>query len=117
MIMRTNTEEGQEQQTFSVQSSFGDRCMAQCRKLLGQLEDVKANIVAEFRGRLEQHQHLLELAMNEAEALAWQTEYPQLLFPTLATEKARAVAGWHARQQSLWRRTSPALIAAGWGNI
>ena len=98
MIMKTNIEDGNDQQTFKAQSSFGDRCMATCRKLLAQLENVKANVVAEFRGRLEQHQHLLELAVNEAEALAWQTEYPQLLFPTLATEKARAVAGWHARQ-------------------
>jgi hypothetical protein len=47
---------------------------------------------------------LLELAMNEAEALAWQTDFPQLFFPTLAAEKAGAVAGWHARQRRLLAR-------------
>jgi hypothetical protein len=80
---------------------------------LAQIENVKTQVIAEFRDQLDGHQHVLELAVNEAEALAWQTEFPQLLFPTLATEKAYAVAGWHSRQQSLRRRAdSPALIAA-----
>jgi hypothetical protein len=92
--------------------NFSERCIASCRKLLAQIEDVKAQVVAEFRGRLEGHQHVLELALNEAEALAWQTDFPQLFFPALATEKAGAVAQWHSRQQSLRRRTSPMLLAA-----
>jgi len=44
---------------------------------------------------------LLHLALNEAEALAWQTEYPHLVFPTLALEKAQAVANWLTRQRSM----------------
>ena len=87
------------------QMNFGGRCIDSCRKLLAQIENVKEQVVAEFRDRVEEHQHLLDLAVNEAEALAWQTEFPQLFFPTLATEKARAVTGWHLRQQSLRRRT------------
>jgi hypothetical protein len=55
---------------------------------------------------------VLELAVNEAEALAWQTGFPQLLFPTLAVEKARAVATWHEHQQSLRRQDSPVAAAA-----
>lgn len=109
--MKTTKEAGQSQ-INSAQSNFSERCIESCKKLLAQIENVKAQVVAEFRDRLEEHQHLLELAVNEAEALAWQTEFPQLLFPTLATEKAYAVTGWHLRQQSLHRRTSPALMAA-----
>ena len=110
--MKTNMEKGKGQQNFGTQLSFSERCIASCRKLLSQLEDVKENVVAEFRDRVEEHQHLLKLAVNEAEALAWQTDYPGLLFPTLATEKARAVAGWHERQHSLLRRTSSLPLAA-----
>jgi len=110
--MKTNTETGRDQNNFSAQSNFGDRCVASCRNLLAQLENVKANVVAEFRDKLEEHQHVLELAVNEAEALAWQTGFPQLFFPTLATEKARAVAGWHRQQRLIQRHTSPRLITA-----
>ena len=31
---------------------------------------------------------ILHLALNEAEALAWQNGFPELIFPTLALEKA-----------------------------
>jgi hypothetical protein len=37
--------------------------------------------------------------LNEAEALAWQTDYPQLFFPTLAMEKVQAVVSRRPRQQ------------------
>lgn len=75
------------------------------------MEKVKASIVSEFRDRLEADRHVLELAINEAEALAWETGYPQLLFPDLAIEKAHAVAGWHERQQALRHRSTPRLLA------
>jgi hypothetical protein len=110
MIMKTN--ENVSEFNVSAQPNFSDRCVASCRKLLAQLEDVKEQVVEEFRGRIEDHQHVLELAVNEAEALAWQTGFPQLFFPTLAVEKASAVTGWHQRQRFLRERTSPMLIAA-----
>ena len=107
-----NTNENVNVNNVSVQPNFSHRCVASCRKLLTQLENVKEQIVEEFRGRIEDHQHVLELAVNEAEALAWQTGFPQLFFPTLALEKATAVTGWHQRQQSLRERNSRLLIAA-----
>jgi len=54
---------------------------------------------------------LVELALNEAEALAWQTPFPQLVFPTLAEEKATALANWRARQDALRRRESERSLA------
>ena len=92
--------------------SFTARCLASCRKLLEQFESVKEQVVDQFRDQVEEHQHLLRLAVNEAEALAWQTEYPELLFADLAVEKAHAVANWHMRQQRLLRRTASALFTA-----
>ena len=43
--------------------------------------------------------------LGEAEALAWQTGYPHLFFPALATEKVQAAAGWNARQQFIRQQT------------
>jgi hypothetical protein len=100
------------EQALNAPMNFGGRCVASCRKLLAQIENVKAQVVAEFRDQLDDHQHVLELALNEAEALAWQTGFPQLLFPTLAVEKAYAVTDWHLHQQSLRQRTAPLLEVA-----
>ena len=97
---------------IETQMTFGVRCVASCRKLLAQIKDVREQVAAEFRGRLDEHKHVLDLALNEAEALAWESGFPQLFFPTLATEKASAVTGWHLRQQSLRQRTAPLLAAA-----
>jgi hypothetical protein len=104
--MMTKIEDG------NTQMNFGVRCVASCRKILAQIEDVREQVAGEFRDQLEEHKHVLDLALNEAEALAWQSGFPQLFFPTLATEKASAVAGWHLRQQSLRSPIAPHLIAA-----
>ncbi len=72
-----------------------------CRKLIAQLKKVRETIAASYRGLVGSNQHLLELALNEAEALAWQSEFPQLFFPTLAEEKVQALGAWHERQKSL----------------
>jgi hypothetical protein len=77
------------------------------QKLIEQIANAKNAIRAEFLQRLAAHERLLRLALNEAEALAWQTAYPHLVFPVLATEKAQAVAAWDARQRLL-RQTDPA---------
>lgn len=108
--MKVNKEAGG---SFNQQPNLAERCLATCRKLLNQIADVKTQVLAEFRDRVADQQHLLELAVNEAEAIAWQTDFPQLFFPALAAEKATAVAGWHSRQQSLRRRMAvPILVAA-----
>ncbi len=92
---------------LEAKMNFSSRCVDCYRKVLTQIADVKEQVVAEFRDQLDGHKHVLDLALNEAEALAWETGFPQLLFPTLATEKANAVTGWHRRQQHLRQRTAP----------
>jgi hypothetical protein len=83
-----------------------------CRKAIAQIDQAKTAIVSEFQTGLEEHAKLLRLAVNEAEALAWQTDYPHLFFPTLATEKAQAVATWHAHQRSLQPTNDRPALAA-----
>ena len=71
----------------------------------------KVAIFAEFRDLLAAEEHLLRLTLNEAEALAWQTPVPHLVFPVLAREKAQAVAAWYQRQQSILRRGRGPVLA------
>jgi predicted oxidoreductase len=68
------------------------------RKLAAQIEQVKNDFPIELRDALETPDKIIRLALNEAVALAWETEYPHLLFPVLATEKIQAVREWNARQ-------------------
>jgi len=89
--------------------SVVDRCAGSCQKILAQVARAKDAVVAQFRDLVVEHEHALQLALIEAEALAWQTEVPQLVFQDLAEEKARGVVSWIAQQrrvhsQSLWRR-------------
>ena len=83
----------------------GGSARGRCRKFCGearkQLTAVKAAILAESSRALSAPDRLVRLALNEAEAAAWQTGYPHLLFPALATEKVQAVAAWNARQRAL----------------
>jgi len=79
-------------------------CFASCQKLAVRIEQAKGRLLAEFRDTFPAHEKLFRLALGEAEALAWQTEHPQLFFPTLAMEKVQAVAAWQARQNDLRRK-------------
>ena len=81
-------------------------CRASGRNLAARIEQTKQTILAEFRDVLEANEQLLRLALSEAEAISWQTDYPFLVFPMLATEKAQTVAVWHARQRSMQRTLS-----------
>ncbi|HEY1662921.1 MAG TPA: hypothetical protein VGI03_10920 [Verrucomicrobiae bacterium] len=92
--------------------SFAGVCLAYSQKLAAQIERAKNNITAEFRDTFQAHEQLLQLAIGEADALAWQTDYPHLIFPLLATEKIQSAAQWQTRQQSLLRETSPEALAA-----
>src|SRR5207237_93035 len=86
--------------------TFAQACLGSCQKLLTQLAQVKNAMLAEFRDTFHTNEHLLRLALNEAEALAWETEFPQLVFPTLAAEKAQQIAAWSARQQAIQQNGS-----------
>jgi hypothetical protein len=82
-------------------NSFGKACRECCQKALARISQAKAAILAEARGTLKVQERLLRLALNEAEALAFQTLYPQLVFPTLAVEKIQGAARWSHRQRLL----------------
>jgi hypothetical protein len=93
-------------------SAFSARCLRSCRKILAQIQRAKDAIFAEARGTLDTHERMLQLALNEAEALAWQTGYPHLVFPALAAEKVHSVADWSRHQRSVWQPEPAFALAA-----
>jgi hypothetical protein len=86
---------------WSAEQTITSRCLQSCKKLLAGIERAKKGIATEFREIVESNQKSFQMALNEAEVLAWQTEFPQLFFPTLAMEKVQAVARRRTRQQSV----------------
>jgi len=76
------------------------------RKTLHAIAAARALVEREFSSLRQRQPRLLRQALNEAEAIAWQTGFPQLVFPSLALEKARAVETWEHRQRTMWRSIS-----------
>jgi hypothetical protein len=75
---------------------------------MGQIAQAKHSILDQFKDVVAGYEQVLRLALNEAEALAWQTRYPHLIFQDLAEEKARGLAGWVARQRLVRSGALPA---------
>lgn len=86
-------------------------CVECCQKLAAQTKAVKEGFGAEWRQTLAGPDRIFRLALNEAEALAWQTGYPHLLFPVLATEKIQAATDWSARQKLLRQKKSGRVMS------
>jgi hypothetical protein len=95
--------------TVPGRTALKHACLAACRKVLERIARTKEMIFSESRGVLYAQDHLLRLALNEAEAAAWQTNYPDLVFPVLAAEKVRAVVAWDAKARIVRRARH-----AGW---
>ena len=73
--------------------------------ILKAIANVRALVEREFSILSQREPRLLRQALNEAEAIAWQTGFPQLVFPSLALEKAGAVATWESRQRTMRQPT------------
>jgi hypothetical protein len=94
-------------------SSFKNTCLASCQKILAQIANARTAVYNEWRMAVGTQERLLRLALNEAEATAWQTKFPHLVFPVLAAEKAENVVAWNARQRAV-RRRNPGAVLATW---
>lgn len=84
----------------------------------GVLENQFANLKDDLLGNLLEEtntvslQPRLELAANEAAALAWTTEYPLLVFPALLDELARRERLREDRQQKIRARSEKLMACA-----
>ncbi len=66
----------------------------------------RAGLVVELRTDFDLSYKLARQAVADAEAIAAQTELPWLFLPTLAVEKAVALADWQRHQRELFQRTA-----------
>jgi hypothetical protein len=96
----------------SGRTALKNACLAVCQKALERIAGAREMILRESLGTLPAQESVLRLALNEAEAAAWQTAYPELVFPVLATEKVQAVVAWDAKLQRV-RGARYALWSAG----
>ena len=72
-----------------------------CQELLNKIQNAKNQLWDEFRPGIAPQDRMLQLALNEADGLARQTDFPLLVFPALAREKAEKVTAWKARQDRI----------------
>ena len=70
--MKTNHEAGRQNGAQKLATA----CVERCQKLVAHIERTKARLVAEFKHKFNVQERLLQLAVNEAEALA--TAIPDL---------------------------------------
>jgi len=82
-----------------------------CEAVRKAIARTKETVLQDYFDLAQEHANVLRLALNEAEALAWQTAHPHLFFPALAAEKAQSAVQWHRRQRSV-RRTVPEVAFA-----
>ncbi|MEW6157770.1 MAG: hypothetical protein AB1813_10075 [Verrucomicrobiota bacterium] len=76
------------------------------------LADARAQLESEFRPLRDQDPRIFHLTLNEAEALAWETKVPHLVFPTLASEKLNRLNAWLKRQAALRAARNELAFAA-----
>jgi hypothetical protein len=78
------------------------RCLKACEKFLAQMQRVKEQIIAQVQtGYPAPRQHWVSQTLNEAEALAWQSGFPHLVFPVLAEEKVSNLKQWQQHQNAV----------------
>ena len=97
--MKAPYQRGKRKDKEGVAGGGGNRCDAVRDLIAGS----KKSVLLDYTLLAGEHARLLKLALNEAEALAWQTSHPHLFFPLLATEKAEAAVKWHKRQSAVRR--------------
>ncbi len=81
--------------------SIAARCLRACGKIAREFARVKSELTQQFQSLLDVPDPWLQQTVNEAEALAWQTGFPHLLFPVLAEEKVRKLGRWYSHQQMI----------------
>ena len=83
-----------------------------CTAIEQGLRAIKEGLFKAHRTHNKRNDQVLRLALNEAEALAVASGFPQLLFPTLAMEKAQSAVAWHRRQQTIQQRSAEIALVA-----
>ncbi len=75
------------------------------------IETARERLAHEWQPRFSLSDRSLHLALGEAEALAWQTAFPHLVFPELAREKINKAIAWQRRQEEVHASSTVAFTA------
>lgn len=86
-------------------------CLNTCSAIRDGVKNAKETMLWQYGTGFKGQERLLQLALNEAEAVAWTTDYPHLVFPELALEKAEAAVSWQRRQKSIQGNLESAFAA------
>ena len=92
---------GAESRANGTGYSFAGPWVSSCKAVISRVKQARDALLAEARETLQVEDRMLRLALNEAEALAWASRYPHLVFPDLAAEKIRGVAAWDRHQREV----------------
>lgn len=76
------------------------------------LARVRGDIEHKYASVKDQAPRIVHLTLNEAEAVAWDSGFPHLVFPLLAEEKLSKAAAWVNRQRTLREDTHVLALAA-----
>ena len=76
------------------------------------LARVRGDIEQNYSSVKEQAPRIVHLTLNEAEAIAWDSGFPHLIFPLLAEEKLSKAAAWVNRQRVVREDTHVLALAA-----
>ncbi len=87
-------------------------CLNSCRKMLDGIDRIRVGLVEDLDEASTELRGAVHSALNEAEALAFQTPFPHLVFPALAEEKVASARQWAGRQERIRRDTRRLLLAA-----
>jgi len=96
--MKTN-ERSENLNGLGAGKAFSKACRECYDAIMTEIKNAREGILIEARKTQRIQERFLRLAVNEAEGLAWQTMYPQLVFPDLAMEKIQAIVQWIRSRQ------------------
>ena len=95
-----------------AQTPRGDQRRKSSDTTILAIATARQSVLQNYAKELPRRGQLLHLALNEAEALAWQTDFPHLFFPELAAEKVRTVAAWERKQRAVQGKVGEVAFAA-----
>lgn len=84
---------------------FFAACFHCYRRAVRGIQRLRQTMLAQLEGTSSELQQAATRALQEAEALAWQTPVPHLVFPTLAEEKITQARQWAFHQQRIQRQS------------
>ena len=63
-----------------------------CHKMVTAIRDLRDRLIEKYEQTLPDRAHLVRKVIAEAEAMAWQTSFPHLLFPDFVETRVAALA-------------------------